>query len=54
MNVRIDLDPSMVRCDCGAIINFEAAKVDYTQKDDGGNVISKKAAEHMARFRIRC
>jgi len=30
MNIRIDLDPSMVRCDCGAVICFEAAKVDYT------------------------
>lgn len=54
MKVRIELDPSMVRCDCGAVIYFEAAKVNYAQKDEAGNVISKKAAEHMASYRIRC
>lgn len=29
-------------------------KTDYTVKDDKGNLLSRKAAKHMAKYRIRC
>jgi E3 ubiquitin-protein ligase MYCBP2 len=54
MDVRIELDPNMVKCDCNATIFFEPSKVDYTAKDETGKLLSKQAAEHIAKFRIRC
>lgn len=54
MDVRIEMDPNMVKCDCNATIFFEPSKVDYTAKDETGKVLSKQAAEHIAKFRIRC
>jgi hypothetical protein len=29
-------------------------EVDYKVKDDAGKAISKEAAEHMSKYRIRC
>lgn len=28
--------------------------VDYHAKDDTGNTVSKEAAEHMSKYRVRC
>ena len=54
MDVRIDLDPNMVRCDCNATIYLEPAAVNYAQRDESNKVISRQSAEHMAKFRVRC
>lgn len=54
MDVRIQLDPNMVRCECSALILFEPSRADYNQKDDSGKLLTKLAADHMAQFRVRC
>ena len=46
-----------IRCinsECKNVMVFEAGKVDYGQRDEDGNVLSKIAAEHFAKSRIRC
>lgn len=48
MVVRIQSDPNMVKCECGAVICLESSAPDYKQKDDTGKLLSKAAAEHMA------
>ena len=54
MKMMIDLDSNMITCNCGALIVLEDSKVDYNAKDDKGQKLSKAAAEHMAKFRVRC
>lgn len=54
MDVRVQQDPNMVKCECGALICLEASAPDYKQKDEAGNPLSKAAAEHMAQWRVRC
>jgi len=44
----------MVECGCGNQWTFEAGDVDYNIKDEDGNPISKKAAKHFAKNRVRC
>jgi hypothetical protein len=39
---------------CKNRIFFEEGKVDYKQKDDQGRLLTKQAAEHMAKYRVRC
>lgn len=50
----IDRDQSIVLCPCGNGIEVEEGKVDYNVRDDEGNKLTKKAAEHMSKYRIRC
>ena len=50
----VDKDESTVSCTCGAIVTIEEGRVDYAQKDDKGQPISKDAAENMSKYRIRC
>ncbi len=38
----------MIKCNCGNVFQVAPAAVDYKQKDDKGNLLSKQAAEHMA------
>ena len=33
---------------------LEETKVDYNAKDEQGKVLSRAAAENMAKFRVRC
>lgn len=54
LNKRIELDPKMVRCECGSAISFEPSKPDYKSKDEQNKIISRQAAEHMAQCRVRC
>lgn len=44
----------MVKCPCGVIISFEPSQPDYKQKNEKGVDLSREAAEHMAKFRVRC
>ena len=50
----VDFDPNMIKCNCGATIMLEESKVDYTSKDEKGQVVSRATAEHMAKHRVRC
>jgi len=53
----MELDSSMITCplpNCGAVIMLEETKVDYNVKDDNGKIMSRQAAEHMAKYRVRC
>lgn len=45
---------NMVKCECGNIMELVEGDVDYNAKDDDGNKISKEAAVHMSKYRIRC
>ena len=54
MKMMIELDSNMITCNCGALIVLEDSKVDYNAKDEKGQKLSKGAAEHMAKFRVRC
>jgi hypothetical protein len=36
LNKRIELDPKMVRCECGSLIQFEPSQPDYKSKDEQG------------------
>lgn len=44
----------MIKCGCGNSFQVTSSAVDYKQKDDKGNLLSKQAAEHMAQCRVRC
>lgn len=46
-------DENIVRCKCGNAMEFRKGKPDYTIKDDKGNVLTKKYAKHMCRYRVR-
>lgn len=50
----VEEDKSLVSCPCGNAIEVEEGKVDYNQKDDNGKKLTRKAAEHMSKFRVRC
>lgn len=50
----VNEDQSIVKCQCGNILEVEEGKVDYNQKDDTGKTLSRKACEHMSKYRIRC
>ena len=54
MEIYLSKQDSMIKCNCGNVFQVAPAKVDYKQKDDKGNLLSKQAAEHMAEFRVRC
>lgn len=54
LNKRIEIDPKWVRCECSSVILFEPSKPEYKTKDEQGNLISAKSAEHMAQHRVRC
>ena len=56
MDIRIDLSPNLFKCvECKSTIMFEpSSKVDYKQKDEQGNVLTKQSAENMAKYRVRC
>jgi len=47
------LDDSLVKWECGNIFQFTKSKTDYSIKDDNGNTLSKKAAKHYAKYRVR-
>ncbi|CAI2362857.1 unnamed protein product [Moneuplotes crassus] len=47
-------DYSLVHCDCGNMFEFTKSKTDYSVKDENGNTLSKKAAKHYAKRRVRC
>jgi len=47
-------DPKFIQCHCGEIVEIMAGKPEYETKDDKGNKISREAAEHMGKNRIRC
>lgn len=47
-------DQSLVKCQCGNVMEVSEGSVDYNQKDDAGNKLSRKAAEHMSKYRVRC
>ena len=44
----------LVSCECGNMVELIPGKVDYNAKNDKGQTIKKVAAEHMAKYRIRC
>lgn len=48
LDITIARNPSLVKCSCGAVMEMEPGKVDYKSKDDKGNLMTKKAAEHMS------
>ncbi len=50
----IQQNPKMKKCPCGAFMEVQEGKVDYNQKDDAGKVLSREAAQHMAKHRARC
>ena len=47
-------NPNLIQCSCGDIIELVQGQVDLKQKDNDGNPISKEAAVHMSKYRIRC
>lgn len=44
----------VVKCACGVMSILEPGKPDYAYKDDQGQPITRRAAEHMAQYRFRC
>lgn len=50
----VDEDQSIVKCQCGNVMEVEEGKVDYNQKDDDGKKLNRRAAEHMSKYRVRC
>ena len=48
------LGSNMVECACHNLIEVVSGSIDYKQKDDDGKVLSKQAAENMAKCRVRC
>jgi hypothetical protein len=54
INAIVKGDQSIVQCPCGNAIEASEGKVDYNVKDDDGKKLSRKAAEHMSKHRIRC
>lgn len=47
-------NPNMIECKCKNLLEVAPGSVDYKVKDDEGKVISKQAAEDMAKNRVRC
>eukprot|EP00347_Sterkiella_histriomuscorum_P002581 403367593 len=45
---------NLVSCSCGNIMEVVQGEIDYNQKDDMGQAISREAAVHLSKFRIRC
>lgn len=54
INAIVKGDQSIVQCPCGNAIEASEGKVDYNVKDDDGKKLTRKAAEHMSKHRIRC
>ena len=52
--IQILQDSNMIQWTWKNFIEVVPGSVDYKQKDDEGKVISKQAAEHMAKYRVRC
>lgn len=50
----VSSNQNLVTCSCGQIMEVVEGAVDYKVKDDAGQPISKAAAEHMSKHRIRC
>lgn len=50
----VNEDQSIVKCQCGNVMEMKAGKVDYNVKDEQGHKLSISAAEHMAKCRLRC
>jgi hypothetical protein len=50
----LENNPDMVECTCKNLIQVEPGEIDYKQKGDDGNVISRQAAKNMAECRVRC
>ena len=44
----------VVECKCGSKFFIEQGEIDYKSKDDMGKLLSWQAAEHKAKFRVRC
>ena len=53
MKAAIEKDQSIIQCPCGNAIEVSQGEVDYNVKDDQGKKLSKKAAEHMSKYRVR-
>ena len=47
-------DELFVECPCGEASFLAPGKVDLSYKDENGQTLSKRAAEHMAKYRFRC
>ncbi|OMJ78568.1 hypothetical protein SteCoe_21592 [Stentor coeruleus] len=47
-------DGIIATCPCGLATWLEPGKVDLAYKDESGKIVSKKHAEHMAKYRFRC
>ena len=43
MNAFMKDDQSIVRCNCGNVMEVKEGKVDYNQKDDQGKKLSREA-----------
>lgn len=54
MDIYLAVQGGMIKCKCGNSFQVAESSVDYKQKDEKGNVLSKQAAEHMAKCRVRC
>lgn len=54
LRIQLMEENNMIECTCGNLLEVEPGKVDYKQKDEEGKVISRQAAENMAKFRVRC
>ena len=39
---------------CGIIAEVSEGKPDYNMKDDKGEPMTEEAADHLAKFRVRC
>ena len=50
----LSLNPNMVNCSCGNIMEVVPGPVDNKIKDDLGQLISQESAVHMSKFRVRC
>ncbi len=48
------MNENFVGCQCGNILELVPGQVDMNQKDSNGQPITREAAEHMAKYRIRC
>ena len=44
----------MVNCSCGNVMEVVQGEVDNKVKDDAGQLISRDAAVHMSKYRVRC
>lgn len=50
----VKANPSFVSCTCGNIMEMMPGEVIQGQKDDKGVPLSQEAAQHLAKYRIRC